>query len=587
MDAGEATGALLLLLAAAAAVAAAVATGAVDFTYVATVGSVGPPPSSSGGEWGEVLWARVRSRAVAPALQVVVWACMVMSVMLVVEATYNCAVSVGVMLLGWKPERRFKWEPLGSGAGDDDEEKGDTAAAAAAAAAYPMVMVQIPMYNELEVYKLSIGAACELKWPKERLIVQVLDDSTDPCIKKLVEKECVNWASKGLNVKYATRTGHKGFKAGALKKGMEWDYAKQCEYVALFDADYQPEPDFLLRTVPFLMNNENVALVQARWVFVLGDIFLFLKFTVNDRASLLTRIQRTFLDYHFKVEQEAGSATFSFFSFNGTAGVWRTEAINDAGGWKDRTTVEDMDLAVRATLKGWKFIYVGDVRVKSELPFTYEAYRRQQFRWACGSANLFRKMIWEVFVAKQVSPLKKFYMIYSFFLVRRVVAPTVTFVLYNIIIPVSVMVPEVFLPIWGVAYIPTALTVVTAVRNPENLHIMPLWILFESVMSMHRLKAAIAGLLELPEFNQWIVTKKVGNNGTEENSDVPLLQKARKGLRNRVNLPEIGFSVFLFTCASYNLVFHGKTSYFINIYLQGLAFLLLGLNGIGTSYCCL
>nr|CAB3495786.1 unnamed protein product [Digitaria exilis] len=432
METGEAAGALLFVLAAAAAVAAAVA---VNFIYLPTVASGGPSPSSSSGveRWVSA-WALVRSRAVAPALQAAVWACMVMSVMLVVEATYNCAVSVGVKLLGWKPEHRFKWEPL---AGDgDDEEKGD----AAGAAYYPTVMVQIPMYNELEVYKLSIGAACELKWPKERLIVQVLDDSTDPYIKN---------------------------------------------------------------------------------------------FTVNDRASLLTRIQKTFLDYHFKVEQEAGSATFSFFSFNGTAGVWRREAINDAGGWKDRTTVEDMDLAVRATLKGWKFVYVGDVQVKSELPSTYEAYCRQQFRWACGSANLFRKMTWEVLVSKQVSPLKKFYMIYSFFLVRRVVAPTVAFVLYNIIIPVSVMIPEVFLPIWGVAYIPTALTVVTAIRNPENLHIMPLWILFESVMSMHRIKAAVAGLLELPEFNQWIVTQKVGHNVAEENCEVPLLQKARQGLRNR------------------------------------------------------
>uniref|UniRef100_A0A0A9D257 Uncharacterized protein n=1 Tax=Arundo donax TaxID=35708 RepID=A0A0A9D257_ARUDO len=134
------------------------------------------------------------------------------------------------------------------------------------------------------------------------------------------------------------------------------------------------------------------------------------------------------------------------------------------------------------------------------------------------------------------------------------------------------MIAEIFLPVRGVAYIPTALTIVTAIRNPENLHIMPLWILFESVMSMHRLKAAVSGLLELPEFNQWIVTRKVGNNGVEDDSEVRLLQKARKRFRNRVNLPEIGFSLFFFSCASYNLVFHGKTSYYINLYLQGLAF---------------
>uniref|UniRef100_A0A0D9VUJ8 glucomannan 4-beta-mannosyltransferase n=1 Tax=Leersia perrieri TaxID=77586 RepID=A0A0D9VUJ8_9ORYZ len=517
MEAGEAAGALLFLLAAAVSLLAALSTGAVDFTYLVTVvgeGSPSPPSSPSWWWWYEEWWVWVRSRAVAPALQVGVWACMVMSVMLVVEAAYNSAVSIAFRLVGWRPERRFKWEPL-AGDGDGDEEKG-VDAAAAAAADYPMVMVQIPMYNELEVYKLSIRAVCELKWPKERLIIQVLDDSTDAFIKNLVELECEDWAKKGLNIKYATRSGRKGFKAGALKKGMELDYAKQCEYVAIFDADFQPEPDFLLRTVPFLVHNQNVALVQARWVFV------------NDRISLLTRIQRTFLDYHFKAEQEAGSATFSFFSFNGTAGVWRREAIDDAGGWKDRTTVEDMDLAVRATLKGWKFIYLGDIRVKSELPSTYKAYCRQQFRWSCGGANLFRKMVWDVLAAKKVSSLKKIYML--------------------------------------------------------NLHTVPIWILCESVMSMHRLRAAVAGLLQLQEFNQWIVTQKVGNNAFNENNETPLLQKTRK----RVNLPEIVLSVFLIFCATYNLVFHGKNSFYINLYLQGLAFFLLGLNCVGTlpSHCC-
>uniref|UniRef100_J3LP79 Glycosyltransferase 2-like domain-containing protein n=1 Tax=Oryza brachyantha TaxID=4533 RepID=J3LP79_ORYBR len=531
MEAAEVAGALLFLLAAAAPVAAAVFTGAVDFTYLVTAVGEGSPSPGSGAAWWREAWVRVRSGAVAPALQVGVWACMVMSVMLVVEATYNSAVSVAARLAGWSPERRFRWEPLGGGA---DEEKGEDAAAA-----YPMVMVQIPMFNELEVYKLSIGAVCELKWPKERLIIQVLDDSTDSFIKNLVEMECEDWANKGLNIKYATRSGRKGFKAGALKKGMEWDYAKQCEYIAIFDADFQPEPDFLLRTVPFLMHNQNVALVQARWVF-------------------------------------------------GTAGVWRREAINDAGGWKDRTTVEDMDLAVRATLKGWKFIYLGDVRVKSELPSTYKAYCRQQFRWSCGGTNLFRKMIWDVLAAKKVSSLKKIYMLYSFFLVRRVIAPAVAFILYNVIIPVSVMIPELFLPIWGVAYIPTALLIVTAMRNPENLHTVPLWILFESVMSMHRLRAAVAGLLQLQEFNQWIVTQKVGNNTSNENNETPLLQKSRKRLINRVNIPEIGLSVFLIFCASYNLVFHGKNSFYINLYLQGLAFFFLGLNFVGTlpGHCC-
>ncbi|VAH27727.1 unnamed protein product [Triticum turgidum subsp. durum] len=429
-----------------------------------------------------------------------------------------------------------------------------------------MVLVQIPMYNELEVYKLSIGAACELKWPKDRMIVQVLDNSTDPLIKNLVELECETWVTKGLNIKYAPRSGQKGFKAGALKKGMECDYARQCEYVAIFDADFQPEPDFLLRTIPFFVHNPKVALVQARWSFVNGTV------------SLLTRIQKMFFDYHFKVEQEAGSATFAFFSFNGTAGVWRTAAIKEAGGWKDRTTVEDMDLAIRATLKGWKFIYV-----KSELPSSYKAYCRQQFRWACGGANLFRKVAIDILTSKDVSVVKKFYMLYSFLFVRRVVAPAVACILSNIIVPLSVMIPELYLPVWGVAYIPAVLLVVTAIRNPKNIHLLPFWILFESVMTIHRTRAALVGLFEFSEFNEWVVTKKTGNNF--EDNKVPLLQKTRKRLRDRVNFPEILFSAFLFFCASYNLVFPGKTSYYFNLYLQGLAFAFLGLNFSGTCTC--
>ncbi|EEE67643.1 hypothetical protein OsJ_25231 [Oryza sativa Japonica Group] len=592
VEAGEIGGAAVFALGGAGALCGAFSLGAVDFRRpLAAVGGGGAfewdgvvpwligvlgggDEAAAGGvsvgvaAWYEV-WVRVRGGVIAPTLQVAVWVCMVMSVMLVVEATFNSAVSLGVKAIGWRPEWRFKWEPL-AGA---DEEKGR--------GEYPMVMVQIPMYNELEVYKLSIGAACELKWPKDKLIVQVLDDSTDPFIKNLVELECESWASKGVNIKYVTRSSRKGFKAGALKKGMECDYTKQCEYIAIFDADFQPEPNFLLRTVPFLMHNPNVALVQARWAF--GKDFIP-NFAVNDTTSLLTRVQKMFFDYHFKVEQEAGSATFAFFSFNGTAGVWRTTAINEAGGWKDRTTVEDMDLAVRASLNGWKFIYVGDIRVKSELPSTYGAYCRQQFRWACGGANLFRKIAMDVLVAKDISLLKKFYMLYSFFLVRRVVAPMVACVLYNIIVPLSVMIPELFIPIWGVAYIPMALLIITTIRNPRNLHIMPFWILFESVMTVLRMRAALTGLMELSGFNKWTVTKKIGSS--VEDTQVPLLPKTRKRLRDRINLPEIGFSVFLIFCASYNLIFHGKTSYYFNLYLQGLAFLLLGFNFTGNFACC-
>ncbi|XP_064943433.1 probable glucomannan 4-beta-mannosyltransferase 4 isoform X1 [Musa acuminata AAA Group] len=504
----------------------------------------------------EAVLVEVRKRAIAPALRVAILLCLVMSVMLMLEAMYMSAVSLGVKLLHRTPEKRYRWEPIRG-----DEELGSLA--------YPMVLVQIPMYNEKEVYKLSIGAACALTWPPDRIIIQVLDDSTDPMIKNLVEQECRTWASKGINIAYEVRENRKGYKAGALKKGMEQTYAQQCDYVAIFDADFQPESDFLMRTIPFLMYNSRIALVQARWDFV------------NYSKCLMTRIQKISLDYHFKVEQESGSSSYAFFGFNGTAGVWRISAINEVGGWKDRTTVEDMDLAVRASLKGWKFLYVGDVKVRSELPSTFKAYRHQQHRWTCGAANLFRKMARDIVLAKEVSLLKKIHVIYSFFFVRRVVAPIVTFAFYCIVIPVSVVVPEVSIPIWGVVYIPTTITVLNAIRNPSSLHIMPFWILFENVMSMHRMKAALIGLLETASVNEWVVTQKLGDT-LKEKMETNVAESTRTSfIRDRVSFLQLGFAVFLMCCASYNVTF-GVNYYYVYIYLQAFAFVVMGFGYVGT-----
>lgn len=185
---------------------------------------------------------------------------------------------------------------------------------------YPMVLIQIPMYNEKEVYKLSIGAACALSWPSDCLIVQVLDDSTNEVLRALVELECQKWVEKGVEVKYETRNNRNGYKAGALRDGLQKQYVQECEFVAIFDADFQPDKDFLWRTIPYLLENAELGLVQARWKFVNAD------------ACLMTRLQEMSLDYHFSVEQEVGSSMYSFFGFNGTAGVWRLQAVYDAGG---------------------------------------------------------------------------------------------------------------------------------------------------------------------------------------------------------------------------------------------------------------
>lgn len=502
-----------------------------------------------------IIWSQIKAPLIVPLLRVAVVLCLIMSLMLFLERVYMGVVIVLIKLFGRKPEKRYKWEPM-----KDDVELGNSA--------YPMVLVQIPMYNEREVYQLSIGAACGLSWPSDRIIIQVLDDSTDPTIKDLVELECQRWASKGINIKYEIRDNRNGYKAGALKEGMKRSYVKQCDYVAIFDADFQPEPDFLWRTVPFLVHNPQLALVQARWKFV------------NSDECLMTRMQEMSLDYHFTVEQEVGSSTYAFFGFNGTAGVWRIAALNEAGGWKDRTTVEDMDLAVRASLKGWKFVYLGNIKVKNELPSTFKAYRYQQHRWSCGPANLFRKMAMEIIRNKKVSLWKKVHVIYSFFFVRKIIAHLNTFIFYCVVLPATVVVPEVVVPKWGAVYIPSIITLLNAVGTPRSLHLLVFWILFENVMALHRTKATIIGLLEANRVNEWIVTEKLGD-ALKTKSATKAPRKPRFRIGERLHLLELGVGAYLFFCGCYD-VFFGKNHFFIFLFIQAIAFFITGFGYVGT-----
>ncbi|WOK97588.1 putative mannan synthase 11 [Canna indica] len=502
------------------------------------------------------IWAAARAAVLVPSMQVAVVLCLVMSVMLVVEKLSMALVALYVKVFRRTPEKIHKWEPLTS----QDVEAGS--------AAFPVVLVQIPMFNEREVYQMSIGAVCTLAWPNSRLIVQVLDDSTDLTIRELVQKECEKWERKGRIIHYISRDNRNGYKAGALKEAMELDYVKQCDYVAIFDADHEPPSDFLLRTIPFLIHNPDIALVQARWKFV------------NANECIMTRIQEMSLNYHFKVEQQSGSTTMSFFGFNGTAGVWRTLAIKEAEGWKDRTTVEDMDLAVRATLQGWKFLYLGDLKVKSELPSTYKAYRYQQHRWACGPANLFKKMVPDILMAEKVSPVKKIFLLYNFFFARRIISHNVTFFFYCILIPVSTFFPEVVIPKWGIFYIPIVITILNSVGTPRSLHLIIIWIFFESVMSLHRCKAVFIGLFDAGRVNEWVVTEKLGNA-----LKTKPVSTATKTLPNkfwqRFHFLELGMGVLLFLSACHNCLFRTDL-YFIFIFPLSISFLTMGCGYVGT-----
>ncbi|RYR74958.1 hypothetical protein HN51_021168 [Arachis hypogaea] len=185
---------------------------------------------------------------------------------------------------------------------------------------YPKVLIQIPMCNEREVYEQSISAVCQIDWPRDCLLIQVLDDSDDESIQCIIKTEVSKWSRKGVNIIYRHRLNRTGYKAGNLKSAMSCDYVKGYESVAIFDADFQPNPDFLLQTVPHFKDNPELGLVQARWSFV------------NKDENLLTRLQNINLCFHFEVEQQVNGLFLNFFGFNGTAGVWRIKAREVSGG---------------------------------------------------------------------------------------------------------------------------------------------------------------------------------------------------------------------------------------------------------------
>lgn len=240
---------------------------------------------------------------------------------------------------------------------------------------WPAVTVQLPIYNEMYVAERLIRSAAHLDYPQELLEIQVLDDSTDETT-LIVENLVRKLRSEGVNITHIHRTTRQGYKAGALAAGLVRSHG---DFLAVFDADFMPEPDFLKRTLPFF--TEGVAFVQTRW----GHI--------NRNFSYLTYLQGLAIDAHFMVEQFARSQGGYWFNFNGTAGVWRKAAIIDVGGWKADTLTEDLDLSYRVFMKGWRAVYLRDVEVPAELPVSFNAYRRQQHRWASGSLECALKYI--------------------------------------------------------------------------------------------------------------------------------------------------------------------------------------------------
>lgn len=250
----------------------------------------------------------------------------------------------------------------------------------------PYVTIQLPVYNELYVMDRLLSNIAEMDYPKEKLEIQVLDDSTDESFEETA-KHIEALRKTGLDIQHVTRKTREGFKAGALKEGLK---IAKGEYIAIFDADFLPKKNWLKNTIPYF-KDEEIGVVQTRW----GHL--------NRDYSILTRVQAFALDAHFTLEQVGRNSKGHFINFNGTAGVWRKECILDAGNWEGDTLTEDLDLSYRAQLKNWKFKYLEEVETPAELPVVISAARSQQFRWNKGGAENFQKMAWRVFKSKDIS----------------------------------------------------------------------------------------------------------------------------------------------------------------------------------------
>ncbi|XP_008220409.1 PREDICTED: probable xyloglucan glycosyltransferase 12 [Prunus mume] len=529
-------------------------------------------------DWVYSKWVLIRVEYLAPPLQFLTSACIVLFMIQSLDRLILC---LGCFWIRFKKIKPVPKE------GAFDPESGETGY-------FPMVLVQIPMCNEKEVYQQSIAAVCNLDWPKSKLLIQILDDSDDPTTQFLIKEDVHKWQQEGANILYRHRVIRDGYKAGNLKSAMNCSYVKDYEFVAIFDADFQPTPDFLKRTVPHFKDNDDLGLVQARWSFV------------NKDENLLTRLQNINLSFHFEVEQQVNSVFINFFGFNGTAGVWRIQALEEAGGWLERTTVEDMDIAVRAHLHGWKFIFLNDVECQCELPESYEAYRKQQHRWHSGPMQLFRLCLPDI-VKSKISIGKKFNLIFLFFLLRKLILPFYSFTLFCIILPMTMFIPEAELPAWVVCYIPATMSFLNILPAPKAFPFIVPYLLFENTMSVTKFNAMISGLFQLGSAYEWVVTKKSGRSSEgdlaslvekepkhQRGVSVPDLvemkeeirqqeqRASRKKKHNRIYTKELALAFLLLTASARSLL-SAQGIHFYFLLFQGISFLLVGLDLIGEQ----
>ncbi|CAF0820663.1 unnamed protein product [Adineta steineri] len=370
---------------------------------------------------------------------------------------------------------------------------------------YPIVAIQLPMMNEVECGEAIIEAACNLDWPKSRLIIQVLDDSSDKRAISVINNCVDEWAKRGIQINVYRRPHRHGFKAGSLIYGMT--FIRHVEYICIFDADFLPTKDFLSKAMPSIMQDPTCAFVQARWTYT------------NSNESFLTRMQTMILNFHFKCEQEGRYRASFFFNFNGTAAIWRTSAIEDAGGWHTDTVVEDLDLSLRSHLNGWNSVYLYDVECLNELPPTLSAYLSQQYRWVSGPMQVALKLIKRIYRTRDISFTKK---LFCFWFMIRYYINLFQVLSLIIMVPMSIWFPTTRICSLISMYTTLFALGTTALFTLNQFHYAIIYVMFVNGMALFNTCASISGLLNFSSARDWIVTPKFGST-TDDNSSTKKL----------------------------------------------------------------
>jgi len=366
----------------------------------------------------------------------------------------------------------------------------------------PLVTVQLPVYNELYVVNRAIDAICSLDYPKDKIEIQVLDDSTDETT-AIISRKVNEKSVEGFNISHVRRGNRQGYKAGALKHGLS---LAKGEFVAIFDADFMPRADFLKKTLPNFADTK-IGLVQTRWEHI------------NSDYSLLTRAQAIALDGHFVIEQQVRNKAGFFINFNGTAGIWRRKCIEDAGNWEADTLAEDLDLSYRAQLKGWHFVFMKEYTSPAELPADINGLRSQQFRWTKGAIEASKKLlprVWKSDLPLRVKIHSTIHlsasMVYPFVLLIGILQVPIVFIKHSGQYDATFMMMSGFIfAFFGsfMFYLYSQKDVYTDWRR--RIYLFPVFMAGSMGLSINNTKAVIEGLMN--KKSEFVRTPKYGVTG--------------------------------------------------------------------------